>query len=148
MLTLLASLGGLLSSFIPQVFDVYKDKRDKKHELVILEKQVEAQKLGAAQRLEEITIQSNTTETVELMKTYNVGIKWVDALNGTVRPVVAYGFFLLFATIKIMIFLSLPETFTVEQIQQVLWQEEDQAIFAAVISFYFGQRSMNKAMKK
>jgi hypothetical protein len=30
------------------------------------------------------------------------------------------------------------------QILWVLWQAEDQAIFAGIISFYFGQRAMSK----
>jgi hypothetical protein len=29
---------------------------------------------------------------------------------------------------------------------QLLWNDEDRAIFAAIISFYFGQRAMRKTM--
>jgi hypothetical protein len=64
------------------------------------------------------------------------GIRWVDALNGTVRPVIAYSFFILYALVKGMQFSAgLP---------WLLWTEEDQAIFAGIISFYFGQRAMSK----
>ena len=47
-----------------------------------------------------IQITSDSLESRALYKTYNVGIKWVDALNGTVRPILAYSFFLLYSAVK------------------------------------------------
>lgn len=136
MITLLGSLLGFLSAAFPDFLKLFRDSQDRKHEITILEMQLEQQKLGASQRLEEIKTNADTAEALELYKTYSTGIHWVDALNGTVRPVIAYSFFALYAVVKIMQYsVNLP---------WLLWTEDDQAIFAGIISFYFGQRAMSK----
>ena len=71
---------------------LFRDSADRKHELTILQMQIEQQERGHVNRLEEIQITSDSLESRALYKTYNVGIKWVDALNGTVRPILAYSF--------------------------------------------------------
>ena len=136
MITLLGSLLGFLSAAFPDFLKLFRDSQDRKHELTILEMQLEQQKLGASQRLEEIQTNADTAEALELYKTYSTGIHWVDALNGTVRPVIAYSFFALYAVVKIMQYSA--------NLPWLLWTEDDQAIFAGIISFYFGQRAMSK----
>lgn len=136
MITLLGSLLGFFSAAFPDLLKLFRDAQDRKHELKILEMQMEQQRQGHSQRLEEIGIQADISESQALYKTYNTGIRWVDALNGTVRPVIAYSFFLLYTSVKIMNFSA--------DMPWLLWSEEDQAIFAGIISFYFGQRAMAK----
>lgn len=136
MITLLGSLLGFLSAAFPDFLKLFRDAQDRKHELKILELQMQQQAQGHSNRLEEIQVNADITESQALYRTYNTGIRWVDALNGTVRPVIAYSFFLLYAVVKVMQFSAgLP---------WLLWTEEDQAIFAGIISFYFGQRAMSK----
>lgn len=147
MLTLLASLFGFLSSAFPDFLKLFQDARDKKHELAILALQKQQQQQGHLARLEEINAQADIAEAKHIGKRIQViGIPWVDALNATVRPVIAYAFFALYACIKVMVYCSLPDlaTVPVSLVAQVMWTEEDAAIFAAIISFYFGQRAMNK----
>ena len=150
MMTLFGSLLGFISATFPDLLKIFRDSQDRKHELKILEMQMEQQKQGHTQRLEEITIQGNMqadiAESQALYKTYTTGIDWVDALNGTVRPVIAYCFFILYATVKILAYIALPDSATasISIIYGTLWTEEDAAIFAGIISFYFGQRAMNK----
>lgn len=136
MITLLGSLLGFVSAALPDLLKLWRDSADRKHELTILEMQMEQQRQGHVNRLEEINTQADISETRALYKTYNTGVRWVDALNGTVRPVIAYSFFILYASVKIMHFYA--------DLPWLLWTEEDQAIFAGIISFYFGQRAMSK----
>lgn len=149
MMTLLGSLLGFIGATFPDLLKLFRDTQDRKHELKILEMQMEQQRQGHTQRLEEITVQGNMqadiAESQALYKTYTTGINWVDALNGTVRPVIAYAFFILYATVKIISYSATPEaTTSISIIYGTLWTEEDAAIFAGIISFYFGQRAMNK----
>ena len=130
MITLLASLLGFISSMFPSLLKLLQDKSDKKHELSVFELQIEADKKKQKSKLEAINSYHNIEATKALYKTYHTGISWVDALNGTVRPVIAYGFFLLYEVLKFL--------------QDFVWLEEDQAIFASVISFYFGQRTVTR----
>lgn len=134
MITLLGSLLGFIGAMIPAVLKALQDAHDKKHELAILSLQIQADEKRGRSKLAAIEYAHDVEATKVLYKTYNTGILWVDALNGTVRPIIAYSFFLLYAVIK---YLQMLE-------DSLLWDEEDQAIFASVISFYFGQRSMLK----
>lgn len=136
MITLIGALLGFISSAFPDLLKIWRDAADRKHELAILQMQMEQQRQGHTNRLEEINVQADIAESRALYKTYHTGIKWVDALNGTVRPVIAYSFFILYAVVKMMQFSA--------DLPWLLWTAEDQAIFAGIISFYFGQRAMSK----
>ena len=139
MITALASLFGFLSSLLPELVAVYKDRADREHELKILSLQLEQQREGHTARLEEIRAQGEVLTNRALYKTWYSGVPWVDALSGTVRPVIAYAFFLLYAAVKVMqMHTGLP---------WLLWTEEDQAIFAGIISFYYGQRAFGKVRR-
>lgn len=144
MVTLLGSLIGFISAAFPDLLKIWRDAADRRHELTILRMQMEQQALGHQQRLEEINTQADIAESRALYKTYYSGIKWVDALNGTVRPVLAYAFFLLYFTIKCMQFAMVDLANPLPWHMDMLWATEDQAIFAGIISFYFGQRAMSK----
>jgi hypothetical protein len=139
MMTLLSSLLGFLSAAFPELLKIWRDHADAAHEIEILKLQMEYQKQGGQERLQEINASADIAESAALYKTYTTGIRWVDALNGTVRPVTAYAFFLLYAGVKIVQMRALPWQ---------IWTQEDQAVFAGIISFYFGQRSMHKALRR
>ena len=147
MTTLLASLLGFISATFPDLLKLFRDHQDRQHELTILQMQMEQQQQGHTNRLEEIHVEADIAESRALYKTFYSGIKWVDALNGTVRPVLAYCFFLLYFTIKCMQFAVVDLTNPLPWHLDMLWAVEDQAIFAGIISFYFGQRAMSKVRR-
>jgi len=100
MITLLGSLLGFISSTFPDLLKLFRDASDKKHEITLLQMQIDFQAQGHQERLEEINTNADIAESEALYKTYTTGISWVDALNGTVRPVIAYSFFILYAAVK------------------------------------------------
>jgi hypothetical protein len=142
MITLIGAMLGFFGSMIPEVMGVFKQRADRAHELAILKLQREQQERGHSERLEEIRLVHDSAQIKALYATYRTDIIWVDALNGTVRPVLAYAFFLLYAVVKMLQFSVID--FAQPLLPWQLWGEEDQAIFAAIISFYFGQRSFGK----
>lgn len=144
MITLLGALMGFLTSALPDVLSYFKQAREHKQELAIMELQLQAKREAAGQKLEQINAQADIEETRTIYKTYNTGVKWVDAYNGTVRPTIAYAFFILYAVVKGLIYDALPDTVPIDDIKDILWTEADAAIFAGIISFYFGQRAMAK----
>lgn len=143
MITIISAAVGFISAAFPDLLKLFRDHQDKQHELKILQLQLQQEAQGHRERLDEIGAQADVAEATAIYKTYATGIEWVDALNGTVRPVLAYAFFLLYASVKAMQFALLPEAPLPWQAQG-LWNVEDQAIFAGIISFYFGQRAMSK----
>ena len=146
MVTLIASLIGFFSSLVPDGLKFLRDAADRKHELTISLLQLEQQRQGQSSRLEEIRVQADASEVRAFYKTWRTGVEWVDALNGTVRPVLAYSFFLLYALVKAWQFSLLPDA-PLPWHLEMLWNEEDRAIFAGIIAFYFGQRAMAKVRR-
>lgn len=146
MLTLLGSLLGFLSSALPEIFDFFRERQDRKHELAILDLQLEQQKQGHQQRLDEIDIQADITHSQAAYQFSSQPTNtWVDALRASVRPVITYAFFLLFTYVKVMslsVLLNNGLPFDVAVVR--LWDSETQGLFAAVISFWFGSRELNK----
>ncbi len=149
MLTLLGSLLGFISSAFPDLLKIWQDKQDRKHELEILDRQMEQMRLDHSQRLEEIAVNADINESLALLKhdSQPSGVRWVDGLRASVRPVITYAFFLLFTTVKVStLYVLMAEnglTFVVALPQ--VWDPETQALFAAVMSFWFGQRALAKA---
>lgn len=146
MITLLGSLLGFISATFPSLLKLWQDSSDKQHEITLLKMQMEQQAQGHTERLNEINAQADITESTALYKTYTTGIDWVDALNGTVRPVIAYAFFILYALVKLLSYAAVAHSSAVPFVvlYDTLWTEDDAAIFAGIISFYFGQRAMSK----
>jgi len=63
-----------------------------------------------------------------------------------VRPVITYCFFGLFLAIEITLLReALKSGMEVAEALMVLWDEDTKAIFAAIISFWFGSRAIDKA---
>ena len=134
MSAIIGSIIGFFGAIVPDIFKTIRERGDRKHEIAIMQLQMKAQTMGHSQRLDEIGANADIAETKAIYKTYKAGIRWVDALNATVRPVLAYCFFGLYAYVKYMLFVS----------GGTIWDMEDQVIFSGIISFYFGQRAMNK----
>ena len=146
MLALIGSLAGFFSSFVPEIFHFLKDKKDKEHELKLINLQIEVLKTGHNSRLEEIQIKADAEESKYLYQyaasqntNCQIGnkFKWVDALSASVRPMITYSFFLLYIYLKVSSFMDINSI-------AIIWTNEDQGIFCAVIGFWFGHRAFGK----
>ena len=170
MIALFSALLGFLSSAAPEFIKLLTDHRDRAHEITLLKLQMEydekklalareTEEIERAARLQEIQIEADVKESVALNTRpgtagNTIGILWVDALAGSVRPMITYAFFVLYFTIKYCQFTlllnpALPwlAATTPAQALVSLWTEEDIAIFSAVIGFWFGHRTMVKAKR-
>ncbi len=101
MVTFIGALLGFLGAMIPELLSFLRDHADRKHELHIMQMQLEQQREGRIERLEAVALEQDTLHMRDIYQTFRSNIGWVDALNGTVRPVMAYAFFLLYATMKL-----------------------------------------------
>jgi hypothetical protein len=148
MITLFASIVGFISSIIPEILRLFKDHFDKKHELSLIEMQmVHNGAPKTATQGQEVNDACNMAEQNMLYATYKSGISWIDALNGSVRPVLAYSFFIMYGSVKFVQYKAIEKTAPLLQYIAIIWNIDDQAIFAGIISFYFGQRTFNKLWK-
>ena len=65
---------------------------------------------------------------------------WVVNLSATVRPVMTYLLFIEFMVLTFMLAFNWIDL----QMYDRIWSNEIQAVWAAVVSFWFGQRSFNR----
>ncbi len=147
MLTLFGALLGFLSSAMPEIMRFINQHRDRIQELSIMDRQMELTKQGHTHRLEEIRLTSESNEQIALIQSQRrVKVKWVDGLAGSVRPVITYAFFGLYAAVKIASWYSWVNGSNVPAITALIhiWSGEDEALFAAVMSFWFGHRALNR----
>lgn len=148
MLTLFGILLGFISSAFPELLKHWQDRQDRRHELAILDRQMEQMRLGHSQRLEEIAVEADIAESKALYRHDSrlSGVRWVDGLRASVRPIITYAFFLLFAWVKISALVMLTHGgLSIGQALPQVWDAETQALFAAVMSFWFGSRALSRS---
>ena len=144
MLSLIGSLLGFGTSFLPKVLSFFEEKRDQAHELKLMDKQLEQQiKLGE-QKLQFMNVDADIRETEALQKNQaQITVKsstWVVNLSATVRPVMTYLLFIEFMVLTFMLAFNWIDL----QMYDRIWSNEIQAVWAAVVSLWFGQRSFNR----
>lgn len=146
MLTLLGSLLGFLSSGLPKLFEFFQQKQDNQLKMQMLQAQIDARRSGQEFDLK-IFHETKDFEEQKLLIQHDISMK-DNFLSASVRPVITYLFFFIFASVKVsMIWHAVSTGTDFYNAMQLTWDEETQAIFAAIISFWFGSRAMQKNKK-
>ena len=146
MISLLGSLLGFGTSFLPKVFEFFQDKSDKKHELAVMEVQIRQQKELATQKLEAVNVDADIREIESLHKSMQPsGVKFIDGLRGSVRPVITYALFGVLVFVEVSAYLALTaQGVSALDAADATFDQDTRALFAAVISFWFGGRAINR----
>jgi len=171
MLTLLSTLISFLMGGLPRLLDFFQDRGDKKHELELaqlqIQRELEMRKLGfeAQERVEHIHSQQLEIETksaekqsivaaqqaeMQAIYTHDTSLnegtsQWMKNFRASVRPAITYGFFFLLVAIDCsLVYHGFTNNVSFEDMADQLWDDETQALFAAIISFHFGGRAFGK----
>lgn len=151
--TLLGGLLGGVFRIVPEFLKLLDAKNERKHELDMQDKALEFQKLQGEQKLSEITAQGQQDWNVgsldalkSAIKTQvKTGVKWVDALSATVRPVVTYWFMSLYCLTKVAAFaLIIQQGGDWISAVHTIWTTDDMALFAGIMNFWFLGRVFDK----
>lgn len=149
---LIGSILGFGSSVVPAVTEHFKSKRDMEFELKKMEKAAELQKAGydhEVTRFREMGLHEEQKALLAHDTAISQGTGLMSALQKSVRPVITYAFFILFAAIEITLLReAINNGMALTQALNVLWDEDTKAIFAAIISFWFGSRAIEKARSR
>jgi hypothetical protein len=140
MLTLLGSLLGFGSSFLPKVMDFFQDKADKKHELEVMTKQAEI-------NLDRTAIDANIREieTIHEHDSKLDGGGFINGVRASVRPVITYLFMSLFLGVEITTYYLLVQNGIAPGDALVsIWDEQIMAMWASILAFWFGGRQFKK----
>lgn len=155
MLTILSMLIGFISSLAPDFLKALQDKRDKAHELEILALQIKQSDNEHLYKMDEIgvTAYSEMVQSGHRSQdaTLDKASRWVINMTASVRPTVTYLFMIAFIGFKFAAFCAainpnLPwkEAMTYSQAMLAVWGEEDTAMFAGIMAFWFGERGLIK----
>ena len=148
---LLGSVLGFGGSVVPAITDHFKQKRQQKFELEKMKTMAELRKAGYDHELRAFEAQASDKEHDRLIQhdiSINQGTGIIAGLQKSVRPVITYCFFGLFAVIEVTLLMEALEKGTdFAEAIHILWDDDTKAIFAAIISFWFGSRAIDKARK-
>jgi hypothetical protein len=164
MLTLISTLLGFASGGLPKILDIFQDisqdRGDKKHELAMMamqrEREVALAKEGfVAQavleeiRTDQVEMQTQAQERLGMykhdMKIGEGASTWVINLRSSVRPVVTYIFVLLLVVVDIAgIWYAYSTGVAFAEAMDMVFSDDEMAILAAIISFWFGSQAFNK----
>lgn len=151
MLALLGSLLGLLGSLSPRLIQYFEQKQNHAQELEMLKVQGQFQlqmiEAGHSAKMAEINAMADTRTELAAFVAANkpTGIRWVDAFNGFMRPFLTLCFFGLYAAVKAAQFIVLAQDGGMGASTVLsLWNDEDWAVWAAIVTFWFGNRTFNR----
>ena len=151
MFALLGSILGFASSAVPLITDSFAKKQNNKFEIEKMKTMAELRASGYDHDLKMYETMGADKEHDRLIQhdiSINQGVGFISGLQKSVRPVITYAFFLLFATIEITLLMeALNKGTDFAEAINVLWDDDVKAIFAAIVSFWFGSRAIDKARK-
>lgn len=151
MISLLGSLLGFGTSFLPSILDFFKQAQAHKQKLEMMKMQSELLEKKSALRIQELDKQAEIKEVEGLYKhdASLDGGKFVNALRSSVRPVITYIFMGLFIAVEVSIIVKFMQTggdWT--GAVNLLWSDEVAGLWSAILAFWFGNRAISKFQRK
>lgn len=151
MISLIGTLIGFGTSIVPEVLGYFKQKQANEQELNMLEAKAKYASQLSEMKLKELDAEADIQETKSIYehdRTINSS-PFIDSLRGSVRPVITYLFFMMFICVKATLMYALISGQNIDWTVAIetAWDTETQAIFSAILAFWFGNRAMSKARK-
>lgn len=155
MITLISTILGIISSLGPEMINLFGKKEDNDHARKMAELDIQKTEMEARNEIaiQGIKADSDESKSLRLHDASISGGKFIDFVRATIRPTITYLFFMLFLVVKGMgIYLVIQANPEVERITSlwseiypIVWDEQTQAIFGAILGFWFGNRAIEKA---
>ena len=159
MLTLLGSLLGFAGSTVPSILDLFKEKDEKKNQMEMFKLQLEAKEKGVDLDIRVLEAKADMEdrradrEEQQRLLQHDISLGkqggFINSLRAFVRPFITYIFFLTFIGVKVtLVWNTIKNGGDLNATLDVVWDEQTEALFAAIISFWFGSRAMPKLRGK
>lgn len=165
-LSLMSPLFGGLFRLLPSILDFLHKGQDNAHELAMVDKQIALAKVQSEQKISEIKAQgederatlaaqtdSNTEGAwsqalLDAIKAQGsmTGVKWVDALNQSVRPVITYWWCLLLYSVAkaVTLVVALQASTPLAQLAPLVVTDFDRSVIGSILGFWFVDRALRK----
>lgn len=157
--TLVGTLFGGLFRMAPEILKWMDRKDERKHELSMFDKQLEADHMKGDQALAQINANAAAAmgageiqALIEATKAQAVpsGIRWVDGINSLMRPLITFWWVVVLYTAALVaqyLFLIDGGSSMAAAILK-LWGVEEKALVASIVSFWFVDRSLRKGFAR
>tara|TARA_R100000306_G_C4375093_1_gene141620 strand:+ start:1856 stop:2293 length:438 start_codon:yes stop_codon:yes gene_type:complete len=144
MLSLLGSVLGFGTSLIPKLLGYFEEKRDQKHELEMMDKQLQHQLQLGNQKMQLMEVDASIREIESLHKEHSkITVKssqWVINLSSTVRPLITYFLFGEFILLTGLLSFGYIDN----GMFSLVWSSEISAVWSSIVCFWFGQRTFSR----
>ncbi|WKB50765.1 hypothetical protein [Eleftheria terrae] len=152
--TLLGGLLGGIFRLAPELLKWLDRAGERAHELAMQDKALEFERLRGAQRMAEIGAAADaawTTGAIAALKEAIAaqgqpsGVRWVDALSTSVRPVITYWFMALYCVAKgAALAGAVNAGFGWGSMLAQAWTDADQALWSGMLNFWFVGRVFDR----
>lgn len=154
--TVLGGAVGGIARLAPEVLKFFDRKNERKHELALLDKNTAAEAARAAAGLKEVEAKADSAQMLASLGALKgaiasqgqlTGVKWIDALNSSVRPILTYLIVGPYAVGKFAVFLSLVVHGGLAAVSAALaavYTPADMAVLAGIINFFFLNRVFDR----
>lgn len=153
--TLFGGLLGGVFRLAPEVLKWMDRKNERSHELAMQDKALDFERLRGQQKMGEIGAAADAAWDVGAIDALKEsiaaqgrpsGVRWVDGLSSSVRPVITYWFMGLYCAAKTAAFIGFMDAGWMVA-AQAAWTEADQALWAGVLNFWFLGRVLDKSRR-
>jgi hypothetical protein len=150
-LAALPAILGALAGMVPAIVQLFTLKANNAQQLAMAQLQLQAQKEGVALQVDLANAQADIRQADHIYSFGNSssGIKWVDAIAVLVRPYITIVFFHLWVLLEVFLFIyAVNNGYDLGQLVKLLWPPETQAMFGAIIGFWFGDRMLLRGQQR
>jgi hypothetical protein len=150
--SLLGGLFGGVFRIVPEFLKIWDAKDTRKHELAMLDKEMEFAKLRAEREMHTVDAEVDKAHLDALglalqgqAEMAKAGGKIAAALSALVRPLVTYWFVTLYSAVKIaMMLVAYEQGADWKSVLIESWNPEDMGIFTGIIAFWFVGRTFER----
>lgn len=151
----ISTIGGGILRLIPEWLSIKDKEKARDHEFRMFDLQLEADKLRSKLRIDEARVDVEgkeilaeigaITEAAKAQAT-QTGVKFIDGLNASVRPVLTYWWCVVLYTINkgVLMYLALKSNPQLSEVAGVVMTDFDAAVVASMIGFWFVDRAIRK----
>jgi hypothetical protein len=155
MLELLGLIAGSVFRLLPEVLKIFSARREAEHEYRMTELQLRIDQARATQALDLVHAQGAVAADAAEMNAWveglraqavATGVRWIDALSSTVRPVLTYWWCLVLYTAHkaVLIVVGLQERLALAQLAPLMLTDFDRSVVASIIGFWFTDRALRR----
>lgn len=140
---------GALAGMVPGILQFFTVKANNAHDLELKKLELQAARENTALQVDlaEAHTDAEQQKTIYTYAAGPSGVKWIDGLAAFIRPYITLIMFHAWLGLEgLLLLYGIANGVTLTEMARLLWPDETQAMFSAIIGFWFGDRMLRRAM--